>query len=85
MEDMDFLEEMMMKRAMVENADNKKEILQIQEENTKIINDLNKKISEYFNQEHFNEAIPFLERLKYYIAVDNAIELWIEKYIHTHL
>ncbi len=79
MEDFEFMEEILEKRSIIEESNDKKEINAIKLENSQIIEASFQKIMEKLEKSEYQEALELLEKHQYYDKIDQAISAWEEK------
>ncbi|GBP42994.1 Iron-sulfur cluster co-chaperone protein HscB, mitochondrial [Eumeta japonica] len=73
-EDQVFLMEIMEKNEEVENAETEEEIMILNQENKKIIKDLQQKLSKAFFNGDLESVIKLLSKMKYYTSIDSQIQ-----------
>lgn len=84
MQDIEFMEEILDKRSRIEEMTDPKEKDAIKEENDKIMENYQNKISEAFEKKNYKEALALLERYKYYHRINEAISDWEDKHRYSH-
>ena len=73
MDDMEFMEEILEKRMVIEESDDASEISKIKVENDAVVKKMLENISQLFDKNEYAEALALIEKLKYFDRISQAL------------